>query len=236
MKTEYTMGKLTATRRTGTGKGLARKLRDQGLIPGVCYGLKEDSISLVLHPMEIKGALDPGKLRNTLIDLTIKDGDSATSTMVMLKDVQIDSLKDNVLHADFIRVSIDQPIEVAVPLVLVGKAPGVKIGGTLHQVFRTLPVKCLPVNIPVSVTVDVSNLELNESVSVQDLAELTKGVEILLPPNKTIALVMSPRKSTEEEDAEAAAAEAEGEEGAEGEKAEGEKAEDGKAGAEAPKK
>ncbi len=242
MTTEFTVGKLTATRRTSTGKGQARKLRDQGKIPAICYGLKEESISLVLNPLELRGALDPDKVRNTLIDLTIQDADNALSTKVMLKDIQIDSLKDNILHADFIRVDEDKPIEVAVPLRTEGKPEGVKIGGTLHQVFRMLPVKCLPADIPVSLSVDVAALELNESVSVKDLIALDEKIEVLLPLNKTIALVMSPRTSTEDEEAEAAegeegegAGEGEGEKGAEGDKP-AEKTADGKPGADTTKK
>lgn len=210
METEATIGKLTATKRYATGKGVARKLRSDGLIPSVCYGAKAESIPLTVDPVLLKRALDPDKRRNTVIQLTIKDGEKSETLQVMLKEYQVDTVKNAVLHADFIRVSLDQIIEVSVPLLLEGRPEGVKLGGTLHQVFRTMPVKCKPANIPASLSAEVSSLELNESISVKDL-DLPEGVMINLPENQTIAIVMAPRKVEEEE---VAAAE-EAEEGAE---------------------
>jgi large subunit ribosomal protein L25 len=214
METDATIGKLTATKRYTKGKGVARKLRAEGLIPAVCYGIKAESIPLTVDPALLKKALDPDKRRNTVIQLTIKDGKKSETLQVMLKEYQVDTIKDAVLHADFIQVSLEQTIEVSVPLLLQGRPEGVKLGGTLHQVFRTLPLKCKPADIPASLSADVSALELNESISVRDL-ELPEGVMINLPENQTIGLVMAPRKVEEEEVAAAEEAE-EGAEGAEG--------------------
>jgi large subunit ribosomal protein L25 len=130
---------------------------------------------------------------------------------------------------------MDQVVDVSVPLKLTGRPEGVKRGGTLHQVFRMLPVKCTPDKIPVSISGDVSALDLNEGISIKDL-EVPPGVKINLPQQQTCALVMAPRKVLEDELEEEAAAEAaaeEGkEEGKEGEKGEkGEKAPEGKEGA-----
>jgi large subunit ribosomal protein L25 len=222
MNTDDTVGKLTATRRRETGKGSAHKLRERGLIPAVCYGQRSEAISLTLDPDQLRKALDPGRKRNTVIDLIIEDDGKTEQLKVMLKDYQIDSVKQTLIHADFIRVSMDQVIEVSVPLELTGRPEGVKQGGTLHQVFRTLDVSCKPAEIPTALTADVSALELNDSLQVKNI-ETPAGVKVSLPENQTVALVMAPRKGIEEEEEAAAAEEGEGAEGAE---AAGEGAED----------
>jgi large subunit ribosomal protein L25 len=223
METQTAVGKLSATRREETGKGMARKLRQKGLIPAVCYGHNRETLSITVDPLELHKALDPRKRQNTVIDLTITEGERRETLKVMLKQHQIDTLKQTLLHADFIQVMEDIEVQVAVPLQLQGKPEGVKLGGNLHQVFRTLPVKCMPGKIPAAIDVEVSHLNVNESVQVKDLAQLPEGVKVCLPLNQTVALVLAPRKVlTVAEGAEAAPA-AEGEEGA---SAEGEKKEE----------
>ncbi len=222
METATTIGKLTATRRSSTGKEIASKLRARGLVPAVCYGAKAETMALTVDPVALRKALDPGKRQNTVIELTVQsEGQTETERFtVMLKEYQVDPLKRTVLHADFVRVAADQVVQVQVPLILEGKPEGVKTGGTLHQVFRTLPVCCTPDRIPTSISVDVSALNLGDARQVKDLTHLAEGVTVNLPSTQTIALVMTPRKV--QEVVEAAPAE-----GAEGEKAEGEKAEEG---------
>jgi large subunit ribosomal protein L25 len=195
METQSTTGKVTATRRQATGKGIARKLRNQGFVPGVCYGLKNECISISLDPAELRKSLDPGRRTNTLLELTLKDGEAAEQFLVMVKDYQIDPLKRNVLHVDLVRVAPDQMMDVNIPLILTGKPEGVKLGGNFHQVFRTLPVRCLPTKIPVSITADVTHLQLYDTLSIKDLLALEPGVEIKLPPNQTLALVMAAKKT-----------------------------------------
>ena len=224
---ETTVGKLSATVRAGRGKGTSRKLRAQGLIPAVVYGKGTDAISLTVDPSLLKKALDPAKRTNSVLDLTI-DGQDATETVqVMVKDYQVDTIKQTVLHADFIRVAMDDIVDVRVPLVLVGRPEGLKFGGTVHQVFRTLPVQCKPAQIPAELSIDISALNLNESLQVKDLS-LPEGVQVCLPDTQTITLVMAAKRAALEEG-----------EGAEGEGAEGEgegEAKEGAAKAEAPAK
>jgi large subunit ribosomal protein L25 len=230
---ETTFGKLTAQRRTTTGKEAAAKLRAAGKIPAVCYGHKQDPIALTVDPLELKKALDPAKRQNTLIDLTVEHEGQREQMSVMLKDYQVDDLKHVVLHADFVRVAADQVVEVPVPLLLDGKPEGVKAGGTLHQVFRTLPVVCVPGKIPSAISGDVSALQIGQALQVKGLVALPEGVKIKLPDNQTIAIVIAPRKIEEAAPAEGVAAEgATPAEGAEGAPAEGAKEE---APAEAPK-
>jgi len=226
-QTQTTIGKLSAAVRSTSGKGNARKLRDRGLIPAVVYGKDMESVPLTVDPAELKKALDPAKRTNTVIDLMIEDQGKTELVQVMVKDYQVDTIKQTVLHADFIRVAIDQLVDVRVPLVLEGRPEGVKLGGTLHQVFRTLPVQCTPAQIPAGLSIDVSALDLNDSLQVKDLS-LPEGVKIGLPESQTIVLVMAPKRATLEE-LEAA----EGAEGAEGEAEEGK---EGEGKAEAPAK
>jgi large subunit ribosomal protein L25 len=210
MESTSTTGKLTAQRRTTKGKEQAAKLRQKGLIPAVCYGGGGESIPLAVDPVALKKALDPAKRRNTFIELMVEDGKSSERLSVMVKNYQVDPLKLTLLHADFIRVAEDEVIDAAVPLLLTGKPEGVKVGGNLHQVFRTIPVRCIPQRIPVSMTLDVTALNIGDSLRVKDLAAMSEGVTIALPPNQTLALVMAPRKVAE------VAAEAVAVEGAEG--------------------
>lgn len=223
---QSTIGKLAATRRREKGKGVARKLRAKGFVPAVCYGRGAESIPLTVDPVALRKCLDPGKRHNTVIELTVADGDKSELMKVMLKDYQIDTLKRTVLHADFIRLAEGQAVVVSVPLLLEGKPEGVKLGGQLHQVFRELPVSCMPEKIPISVSIDVSALLVGQSVQVKDI-KVDEGVTITLPQNQTVALVITPRKEREEVVAVEGAVEgvaAEGEAAAEG--AEGEAKED----------
>lgn len=216
METESTIGKLAATRRREKGKGVARKLRAKGFVPAVCYGQGAESVPLTVDPLALRKCLDPGRRHNTVIDLTVTDGDKSERMNVMLKDYQIDTLKRTVLHADFIRLAEGQPVDVQIPLLLEGKPEGVKLGGNLHQVFRELPVSCMPDKIPISLSIDVSALLVGQSMQVKDLV-VGEGVKINLPLNQTVALVMAPRKEREEVAVEGAAVEGapvEGEEAA----------------------
>ena len=223
METTQTIGKLTATRRYETGKEQAKKLRAKGLIPAVCYEKGKEGIPLILNPSELIKALDPEKRRNTLFDLTIDDKGKTQQLKVMVKDYQQDPLKNTMLHVDFCQVRMDQQVEISVPLVLEGRAEGAKAGGTLHQIFRDLPVLCKPDMIPVKLTVDISDMEIGDVRRVGDL-DLPEGIKILLQDSMTCAQVAAPRAVEEEEEAKE-----EGEEGEEGEeKKEGEEGEDKK--------
>jgi large subunit ribosomal protein L25 len=196
METTSTIGKLTAQARQQRGKEAAAKLRQAGAIPAICYGGKEPPVALAVNPGELKRALDPAKRRNTLIELTIEDQGKTEQINVMLKDYQVDSLKQVVLHADFLRVDLDQLIDVEVPFQLTGKSEGVKLGGTQHQVFRKLPVRCLPGKIPTLFEMDITALLIGQSMQVKHLI-VPEGVKVNLPENQTIALVMAPRKVEE---------------------------------------
>jgi large subunit ribosomal protein L25 len=198
------IGKLEAQVRTLSGKGWAHKLRNEGKIPAVCYGGGAEPIALSLDPRELSRALDPEKRQNTLITLTVKSEGKAQDLTVMLKDFQSDPIKHQVMHADFIRVDVTKPIKVTIPVILTGKAEGVKLGGILHQVFRHVEVECLPDRIPLKVEGDVSPLQMGQALHVSDI-KLQEGVRLLLDAKQSIAVVVAPKAEKVEEEAAATA-------------------------------
>jgi len=203
--------------REGTGKGVARKLRAAGRIPGVLYGRGEPPQSVVLDPRALERVIttsDAGM--NTLIDLNIAGSRDRAERVVLVKELQRDPVRGAPLHVDFYQVDLTATIEVKVPIVLRGRPRGVELsGGILDQALRELDVECLPRAIPESITLDVSELEIGSSIHVRDLA-LPEGVVLRSDPDLSVASVITPK--VEEEvapvaapvEGEAAAAPAEG--------------------------
>jgi large subunit ribosomal protein L25 len=198
-------------RRSSTGKGANRKLRREGLIPAVVYGGKDkEAVPVVLDRHTVTELLRQEKGRNTVFLLKMKGTKQERHAMV--RDAQIDPLTQQYRHLDFIRVIKGQRLKVEVPVVLEGEAAGVKVGGFLDWVGRTLHVECAAEAIPESFRVDVSHLELGQHVAASELT-LPEGVRLLDDPRKMIATVKTHAKEVEEaKPAEAAAA---GEEAAE---------------------
>lgn len=205
MNTEAKISAFTVEKRTGSRKGAARKLRARGLVPGIVYGSKSEPMQVSFDPTLLKKALDPQKKRNTLLDITVKGEGAAAGERLqaLLTDVQIDHVSRAVLHADFLRVTNDKPVRVRVPLLLEGKPEGVKLGGILHQVFRTLEVECLANLIPAVITADVTPLQEDQVLTAGEL-KLPQGVKVCLPPNRTCAHVISAKAASRAEAAAAA--------------------------------
>lgn len=181
---------LRAEIREGTGKGVARKLRAQGLLPAVFYGARTQTLPLVVNPKELLGTLQTEAGGNVLIDLEIKKGDHAERKVVMVKDLQIDPLQRKALHADFYEVAMDVMVTVEVPIQLVGKPEGTKMGGILEQIRRVLEIQCFPGDIPKSIDIDVSSLKIGDSIHVNDIK--IEKVKIISDTNFTIATVVPP--------------------------------------------
>ncbi len=195
---------LKAELREGTGKGAARKLRAKGLIPAIFYGAHSQTIPLVIDPKELSLTLQTEAGGNVLIDLDIKKGDQSERKVVMVKELQYDHFQRKALHTDFYEVAMDVMVTVEIPIHLVGKPEGTKMGGILDQVRRTIEIQCLPGDIPKSIDIDVSSLKIGDSVHVKDL-RLEKA-KILTEANFTIATVVPP--VAEEKKVEEAAPEA----------------------------
>ena len=203
---------LNAELRDKRGKEIAKKLRAKGKIPAVFYGPHSETVPLMVDPKELSRALHTEAGENVLIDLNIQKGGESFQKVVMLKEHQIDPLQRKTLHADFYEVSMDVMINVEVPVHLLGKAEGVKLGGILEQVQRSIQIQCLPGDIPRSIDVDVSGLSIGDSIHVRDLKVDT--FKVLSDANFTIATVVLPAVEVKpvEEAAPEGAAEAEGEE------------------------
>jgi large subunit ribosomal protein L25 len=181
---------LTAAIREGIGKEKAKKLRAKGQIPAIFYGPRSQTIPLVIDSKELARALQTEAGENVLIDLDIRKGAQLDRKVVMLKDIQIDPLRRITLHTDFYEVAMDEMVTVEVPVHLVGKPEGTKMGGILEQVRRVIQVQCLPGDIPKSVDLDVSGLKIGDSIHVQDIQ--VEKAKILSDSNFTIATVVPP--------------------------------------------
>lgn len=189
---------LEAKGREGAGKGAARKLRGQGLVPAVVYGKHlQAPVHVAVDPKSVRQSINTPHKFNTLITLKL-DG---ASHQVLLKDYQVDPLTREILHADFIAVTEKEQVKVNVPLVLVGKPVGVADGGLLSQVRRELEVWALPQSIPEKIEADVSPMKIATALHINDI-KLPEGVSVKTNVNYTLAVVSAP----EREDAGVAAA------------------------------
>jgi large subunit ribosomal protein L25 len=192
---------LVATIRHQGGKGPSRRLRAEGKIPAVAYGAELPATALAVSPKELKRLLSSDHGLNTVVELEV-DGKLKMHTLVV--DYQIHPVTRAILHADFKKIDLDRTVDVEVALELVGKSAGVTAGGELHQIFKKLPVRCRPAQIPVKLVHDVTEVQLDQAAHVKDL-KLPEGVEILLPPDRTFATVYTAKKRKDEEEATPAA-------------------------------
>ena len=198
--------------REGQGKGVARKLRASGRIPGICYRRNAESVPVSLDPKELERLLrEASSGINTLFDLKVAGGGDFDGRQVLVKELQRDPISGAYLHADLYAVDLKQTIHISIPIHIKGSAVGVtQAGGILDHATRELDVECLPDAIPEEFAVDVSGLEIGDSIHVRDLV-VPEGVEILNDPDVSIVSVVAPTIVEEE-----VAAEEEGEEGVEG--------------------
>ncbi len=198
---------LNATTRTTTGNGPARRLRQGGKLPAVLYGPDTAATMLAVDAHELKLALRDG-FTKALFRLTI---DGAGQRPVMIRELQTHPVTDALIHADFLEIDMKRKITVMVPVVTVGTCVGVEMGGLVQVVRRELEVECLPSQIPESIQVDVTKLNLGDAVHVNEIP-VVDGIELVYENNFTVVVVTSRRMEAEtvEEEGEAGeAAEAE---------------------------
>ncbi|MDP8256799.1 MAG: 50S ribosomal protein L25/general stress protein Ctc [Candidatus Alcyoniella australis] len=205
---------LNATRREAAGKGAARKLRNTGHVPAVIYGSKLKKASpLAIDSKQFIDLLRGGGQR-ALLKLVIEKDKELDGKTVIVKDMQVHPLTHRLLHIDLMEIRMDEKIQIEIPVQLNGKAMGLETGGVLQMGVRTIRVECLPANIPEQIEVDISSLDIGDSIHLEDI-ELPQGATSAEDSNPVLASVVVVR---------AVAEAAEGEEGAEGaEAAEGEK-------------
>lgn len=204
--------KLNAKPRGNTGKGAARALRREGRIPAVLYGAGIDSQPLSVSIQELERMFNSPEFTRGLINLATGEAGKSQRT-VMIKEFQRDPVKEHYLHIDFYEVKMDQKIATMVPVTTTGISQGVEDGGILQIIRRELEVYCLPANIPEQIEIDISELDVGDSVHVSEIP-LSSGVEIPYEADFTILTVVSPKMEAPEEE--------EAEEGEEGEREEGE--------------
>ncbi|KUK36819.1 MAG: 50S ribosomal protein L25 [Thermacetogenium phaeum] len=193
-------------RERGT-KGSVRALRNQGMLPAVLYGKEVGNVLLSVPTKSLEQIIANHSIGSTLINLDVADGEKGGSYLVMCREIQRDPVRRELLHADFYQVDLTEEIETEIPVVLVGEAPGVKQGGILQNMLRTVIVSSLPTQIPERLEADISKLEIGDQLTVGDL-EPPAGVRIVSSRESVIALVIPP--AIEEEEGEEAAEEAEG--------------------------
>jgi len=198
---------LTAEPRETRGKNAARQLRKSGKIPAVLYGNNETALALSLSPKELLSILRSATGHNSIFALTFQDGNSAS---VMLKDWQFEPIKGHLLHADLVRIAMDEVLEVNVRITTVGEAKGVKLeGGIFEFVMREVEVACLPADIPEHINIDISELSIGSNLRVSDL-KVDPKIKILSDPELVIAHVITPKEEkVAEPEVEAAVAEPE---------------------------
>lgn len=190
-------------RRSSAGKGSSRKLRQEGLIPAVVYGAGKETVPVTVDRHAVTELLRQERGMNTVFLLKMKG--TKQERHAMLREAQIDPLTRKFIHMDFIRVLKGQVVKVEVPIALQGESKGVKEGGLLDFVARSLHVECANEIIPQSIPVDITELLLGQHVSAGDL-DLPEGVKLLDDPHKVIVVVEAHGAKAEEEAAEAVAA------------------------------
>ena len=195
---------VAATPRPARGKNEARRLRVRGLMPAIIYGTGKDPVAVSVNPKEVNKILHSSTGHNTIFDMAV---DGAAGEPVMVVDWQYHPVKGNLMHVDLLRIDLEKPIKVSVPVHLKGESVGVKIhGGLLEVVNREVEIEVLPNEIPEFFTVDVTDLGLNQGVRAGDLA-LSASMRLLAPAESVLVHVTAPRN--DESTAAAGAAEPE---------------------------
>jgi large subunit ribosomal protein L25 len=196
--------KLKAELRASVGRSAVRKLRARGLIPAVVYGSNDKPQPLQVAARDINAMMSHASGENVLVELEIA-GEGSTRT-ALVQEVQHSPVGGDIRHVDFHAISMDQMIQAEVPLEATGIAIGVKsFGGLLEQSLRALAIECLPANLPDRITVDVSQLNIGDSIHVRDI-QFPPGVTAKVQPDLTAFSVVAPVVEEEPVVAEAEAA------------------------------
>ena len=194
---------LKATRRTATGRNAVKKVRAAQAVPAILYGRDTEPHPLQVERRAIDILLSHAVGENILVNLEIEDGAKGSNRLALINEVQRHPVNQTVVHVDFQTVSVNVKLVAEVVIEPVGEANGVKnFGGLLEQSLRSIEVECLPKDLPEIVRVDVSGLNVGDSLHVKDLPVLP-GVEYAADPDVTVFLVSEP-KTTDEAPAAAA--------------------------------
>lgn len=178
--------------RTTTGKKSRRETAEKGLIPGIVYGGGKDPVAIAVDPKEIIQILRSEKGQNSILLFSLKG--TKAQRHVMVKDIQVNPVTNELIHADFTRIMMDQKVRVDVPLVFEGIAWGVKNqGGLMDVIMREVEVETLPADIPDRIHVDLTDLKIGDSVKISDLHVGDKVKIMEDDPNQPVVLIAAPR-------------------------------------------
>lgn len=193
--------------REETGKGASRRLRAEGIVPAVFYGSGSASFSIAVGNKELSGILSGEGGISTFFNMTFEDS-KMDKKMSIIKELQIDPVSEKLIHVDFFELSMDKKMTAMIPIRLTGKAVGVELGGNLQPIRRELEVSCFPKDLPGFIEIDVTSLDVGESIHVDEV-KLPEGVEAPHDVNFTIVVLLAKRGAEEEKTED----EVEGEEG-----------------------
>ena len=200
--------------RTKTGNGPARRLRMSGQIPAVLYGPKTETVLLSVNKSDLELLFKKGGIGQVVLNLVIQKNGETTTRPAMIKELQTHPVSRNFIHIDFYEIKMDQKITAKIPVVTTGTAKGVELGGILQIIRRELEVECLPLEVPESIEIDISDLDVGDSIHVGKI-RLESELEFLEDDNYTVVTVLTPKLEEEEpeEEEEVEGEEAEKEDG-----------------------
>jgi len=195
--------------RTTTGNGPARRLRMSEQIPAVLYGQKTEPVLLSVNKSDLEQVFKKGGIGQVILNLVIQKNGETTTRPAMIKELQTHPLSRNFIHIDFYEIKMDQKITAKIPVVTTGMEKGVELGGILQIIRRELEVECLPLAVPESIEIDISDLDIGDSIHVGQI-RVEGEIEFLEDDNYTVVTVLSPKMEEEpEEEKEAEEEEAE---------------------------
>jgi len=183
------------------GNGPARRLREAGQIPAVLYGPKTESVLLSVNKNDFDLALKQGRSGQIILNLVVQNNDETYTRPAMIKELQVHPVSRNYLHIDFYEIDMDRKITVGIPIVTVGSSVGVERGGVLQIIRRELEVQCLPFEVPESIEIDVTDMDMGDSIHLEDIS-LDGEVEFMGESNLTVVTVLSPKLEEEPEEEE----------------------------------
>jgi large subunit ribosomal protein L25 len=185
---------IKAETRVGKGKSAVKKIRRQGGIPAVLYGKDVESIPLTISLKDWE-KLRKRLKRNTILKMELPGSVGTGTRPVMVKNIQRTVIGDSINHIDFLQVSMERKVEVEIPIYLTGEAKGLVNGGIIEQHLRTVMAECLPSQIPEKVDIDITDLDIGDSVHVHEIS--IEGVKLLENPGVAIVTVIPPTAAEE---------------------------------------
>lgn len=181
---------LTAQVRDKAGKGVARTLRRNQMVPAVLYSHGK-SMPIAMGNKDVTKVLSTAGGEHALITLKLDGGKDGADRMALIKDYQVDPISGSLIHVDLMEVAMNEKVRIPVAVHIVGSAAGVKEGGIFQYGLRTLEIECLPNQIPDSIEVDITHLKVNESLHVRDI-KLAGGIRVLTDADATVATIQPP--------------------------------------------